>query len=77
MNEAGPLIKVTDLAYTYPDISGQPPPGAKPLIKGMNFELHAGERALLIGANGAGKTTLLKILGGKLMVPQHMVQVLG
>ena len=73
----GPLIRVEGLEYTYPDLSGKPPPGAKPLIKGMGFELHAGERALLIGANGAGKTTLLKILGGKLMVPQHMVQVLG
>lgn len=32
---------------------------------------------LLIGPNGAGKTTLLKVLGGKHMVRQGAVTVLG
>ena len=43
----------------------------------MNMSLPAGSRCLLLGANGAGKTTLLKILGGKHMVPQGTVQMLG
>lgn len=43
----------------------------------MSVSIKPGTRTLLIGPNGAGKTTLLKILGGKHMVPQGAVQVLG
>lgn len=41
------------------------------------MQLPRGSSCLLIGPNGAGKTTLLKILGGKHMVPQSAVTVLG
>jgi ABC-type multidrug transport system fused ATPase/permease subunit len=60
-----------------PPADGRPVPGVPPLISGMSFALPAGSRCLLLGANGAGKTTLLKILGGKHMVPQAAVAVLG
>ena len=43
----------------------------------MSVALPQGARCLLLGSNGAGKTTLLKILGGKHMVPQSAVKVLG
>ena len=36
----------------------------KPLFKGVDLELHAGQRAALFGRNGSGKTTLLSALGG-------------
>lgn len=43
----------------------------------MNLQLRPGSRCLLLGANGAGKTTLLKIIGGKHMVDEKAVTVLG
>eukprot|EP00199_Chlamydomonas_sp_CCMP681_P006759 CAMPEP_0119114310 /NCGR_PEP_ID=MMETSP1180-20130426/47067_1 /TAXON_ID=3052 ORGANISM="Chlamydomonas cf sp, Strain CCMP681" /NCGR_SAMPLE_ID=MMETSP1180 /ASSEMBLY_ACC=CAM_ASM_000741 /LENGTH=279 /DNA_ID=CAMNT_0007102785 /DNA_START=93 /DNA_END=932 /DNA_ORIENTATION=+ len=47
------------------------------MISGLCIELPPGSRCLLLGANGAGKTTLLKILGGKSMVAEESVCVLG
>ena len=43
----------------------------------MTIQLPHGSTCLLIGPNGAGKTTLLKVLGGKHMVPEGAVSVLG
>lgn len=33
-------------------------------MRGLNFEVEAGERIVLLGVNGCGKTTLLKMLNG-------------
>ena len=51
-------VSVTNLAFTYPGIDGQPPPGAKPLIQGFSMDLRAGDRCLLVGANGAGTDSM-------------------
>jgi ATP-binding cassette subfamily F protein uup len=40
--------------------------GGAPLFDGVEFTLHKGERACLIGANGAGKSTLMRMLAGAL-----------
>ncbi|KAL6764419.1 P-loop containing nucleoside triphosphate hydrolase protein [Haematococcus lacustris] len=71
------VIAVNDLTFSYPGLDGRPVPGIPPLITGLTFALPRGSRCLLLGANGAGKTTLLKILGGKHMVPEAAVHVLG
>ena len=52
---SSPLLKVENLEVFY---------GAIHALKGISFEVHAGEVVSLIGANGAGKTTTLRAVSG-------------
>lgn len=40
--------------------------GYRPVLRHLNFTLHAGNAIHLLGENGSGKTTLLQILAGTL-----------
>jgi ATPase subunit of ABC transporter with duplicated ATPase domains len=39
--------------------------GGLPLVSGVSFTLHAGDKVGLVGRNGVGKTTLLQVLAGE------------
>ena len=63
-----PIIQVTALVKNYGDF---------PAVKGIDFEVRAGEVFGLLGPNGAGKTTIVEILEGLRPRTAGQVSVLG
>lgn len=62
------FLKVSGLKVAYGGIQA---------VKGVDFEVHAGELVSLIGANGAGKTTTLKAITGVQPVADGEIEYLG
>ncbi len=52
---SGALLELRGVGFRYPD---------RPVLDGLDFALHLGDRTALVGSNGAGKTTLLHLLVG-------------
>ena len=53
------ILSARQLCYSYPD--------GTEALRGVNFDLHAGESVALLGANGSGKTTFVLHLNGILL----------
>jgi branched-chain amino acid transport system ATP-binding protein len=62
------LLKVSQLKVAYGGIQA---------VKGVSFEVKAGELVSLIGANGAGKSTTLKAITGLQPVAAGEIEYLG
>jgi ABC-2 type transport system ATP-binding protein len=65
---AGPAVAVRDLRKVY---------GTVEAVRGISFEIGAGECFGLLGPNGAGKTTTVEVLEGLLPATAGEVSVLG
>jgi molybdate transport system ATP-binding protein len=53
--QTSPVIEVKDLSF---------PIGGRMLFEHFDWEVHQGERWLIVGPNGSGKTTLLSLISG-------------
>lgn len=62
------LLKVSGLKVAYGGIQA---------VKGVDFEVRAGELVTLIGSNGAGKTTTMKAITGLLPLADGDIQFMG
>jgi len=47
------------------------------ILDAVDWEVHAGERWVVLGPNGSGKTTLLAVAGGRLWPSAGTVEILG
>lgn len=62
------MLEVRDLHVHY---------GAVEAVKGVSFQINAGEMISLIGANGAGKSTILRALTGLVRPSSGTIEFLG
>jgi len=62
------MLRVNDLHVSY---------GAIGAVRGLNFDVHAGEIVTLIGSNGAGKSTTLRTISGLLKPRRGSVEFEG
>ncbi len=74
MGEPGPrpVIRLRDVTKTYGAGAGR-----TQVLRGVSFEMDAGELVALVGQSGSGKSTLLNIIGGLDQPDQGEVEVLG
>ena len=55
MRDGLPLVRLRTAGVCFGEVQA---------LRGLDLELHRGERLALVGANGSGKTTLLRLLNG-------------
>jgi ABC-type multidrug transport system fused ATPase/permease subunit len=63
-------IRLSDVAYTYPDAAG-------PALKGLTITIRNGETVGLVGPSGSGKSTLVDVILGLLTADIGRVSVDG
>ena len=63
-----PLLSVRDVTKTF---------GGVRALRGVSFDLHAGQTYHLLGENGSGKSTLIKIISGAQPPDSGVIEVRG
>jgi cobalt/nickel transport system ATP-binding protein len=64
-----PAFRLRDVRYSYG--------GRQIALDGIDLDIYAGERVVLLGANGSGKSTLLKLLDGIVAPSSGILRALG
>jgi phospholipid/cholesterol/gamma-HCH transport system ATP-binding protein len=62
------LIEIRDLTFSY---------GERPILKGINMDMHRGQVIAIMGGSGSGKTTLLRLIGGAVRPSSGYVRFAG
>jgi len=68
MSERAPLLEVRGITKQYPGVQA---------LKGVDFDVRAGEVHCLLGPNGAGKSTLIKCVSGVVAPTSGEIRVDG
>ena len=63
------ILNLSKISYGYP--------GGPPILRELDFHLHAGDRIGLVAPNGSGKTTLFHIVMGLLKPLSGTVEIFG
>ena len=74
LEQAEPVVVAKDLVIEYPGRMGRP---AFRAVKGVNFEIRAGEVYGLVGESGSGKTTIGRAIAGLERTTGGSLSVLG
>lgn len=61
-------VTVTDLHFQF---------GQNPVFEGVDLQVPAHARCLVLGCNGVGKSTLLRLIAGKHLIQKGKIDVLG
>jgi putative ABC transport system ATP-binding protein len=69
---ASPVVRLRDVTKSYGDGAGK-----TEVLRGVSFDIEAGEFVALVGQSGSGKSTLLNIIGGLDQPDAGEVEVLG
>lgn len=65
---AEPLVKISNLNFTY---------DRRPVLTGINMEIHKGQVVAIMGPSGCGKTTTMRLIGGQLKPSSGSVSIGG
>jgi ABC-type cobalamin/Fe3+-siderophores transport system ATPase subunit len=68
-----PVARLGGVRFAYQRHGAEP----RPVLRGLDLLLGAGDLVALLGANGSGKTTLLRLLSGALKADAGAVEVAG
>lgn len=66
-------VSFEQVSVSYRAVKGE----ACEIFKGLNLELHKGEKIALIGSNGAGKSTLMKLMTGLIKPSEGRIYLKG
>jgi cobalt/nickel transport system ATP-binding protein len=69
MERIGLIIDLEDISFAYD--------GGRPVLDGLNFSFHKGDRMGLMGPNGSGKTTLFHVMVGLLRLSGGRMEIFG
>lgn len=69
MKTPSPIIELENVRFHYTE--------DRPILNGLNFHFHAGERVGLMAPNGSGKTTLFHIIMGLLKPVSGELRIFG